>query len=74
MRRKAGPRPSWLMYAAGAGFLAGVAVTAAMLGAGTSKKHCRLNAPGHVSAGGVVSLTVNTCEQVLEFPHASTPW
>ena len=30
MRRKAGPRPSWLMYAAGAGFLAGVAVTAAI--------------------------------------------
>ena len=30
MRRKAAPRTSWLMYAAGAGFLAGVAVTAAI--------------------------------------------
>ena len=30
VRRQAGPRPSWLMYAAGAGFLAGVAVTAAI--------------------------------------------
>ena len=30
MRRAAAPRASWLMYAAGAGFLAGVAVTAAL--------------------------------------------
>ena len=30
MRRRGGPRPSWLMYSAGAGFLAGVAVTAAI--------------------------------------------
>jgi peptidoglycan LD-endopeptidase LytH len=30
MRRRGGQRPSWLMYAAGAGFLAGVAVTAAI--------------------------------------------
>ena len=30
MRRRGGQRPSWLMYSAGAGFLAGVAVTAAI--------------------------------------------
>ena len=30
MRRRGGQRPSWLVYAAGAGFLAGVAVTAAI--------------------------------------------
>jgi peptidoglycan LD-endopeptidase LytH len=30
VKRNARPRPSWLMYAAGAGFLAGVAVTAAI--------------------------------------------
>ena len=30
MRRRGGQRPSWLTYAAGAGFLAGVVVTAAI--------------------------------------------
>ena len=48
-----------------------VAVTEAMFGAGTSEKHCTLNAPGQVSVGGVVSLTVIVCVQVFMLPHGS---
>ena len=51
-----------------------VAVTAVVLGAGTSEKHCTVAAAGQVSTGGVVSLTVIICVQVFMFPHASVAW
>ena len=50
-----------------------VAVTDAMLGAGTAAKHWAVSAVGQVIEGGVVSLTMKTCEQRPTLPHASTP-
>src|SRR6188472_2689265 len=48
-----------------------VAVTAAMLGAGTAEKHWSVIAVGQVIEGGVVSMTVMVCAQVFMFPHGS---
>ena len=42
------------------------AVTEAMFGAGTSEKHWTVTGPGQVIDGGVVSLTVIVCVQVLD--------
>lgn len=33
-----------------------------------SQKNC---AGGHVNTGGVISVTVMTCDALVEFPHAS---
>ena len=48
-------------------------VTDVMFGAGTWETHWKAAALGQVMEGGVVSLTVNTCEQTPTFPHPSTP-
>ena len=45
-----------------------------MFGAGTCEKHWTVTGPGQVIDGGVVSLTVIVCVQVLTLPHASAPW
>jgi peptidoglycan LD-endopeptidase LytH len=64
MRRRGGLRPSWLMYSAGAGFLAGVVVTAAIRPA--------VPAVDASPASATVAATVEVRPTVKETPPAVT--
>ena len=48
-----------------------VAVTKEVLGAGTAEAQLTVTGGGQVITGGVWSLTVIICVQVLLFPHTS---